>query len=42
MPTRPPEDPEVQSRIKRILTIARFDVVLLLSVVFVMTAKPWL
>jgi uncharacterized membrane protein len=42
MPTRPPDDPEVQYRIKRILTIARFDVVLLLSVVFVMTAKPWL
>ena len=41
MPTRPPEDPEVQMRIRRILTVARFDVLLLLSVVFVMTAKPF-
>ncbi|HEY7692226.1 MAG TPA: DUF2269 family protein [Gaiellaceae bacterium] len=42
MPTRSPEDPEVQYRIRRILVVARFDVVLLLAVVFVMTAKPWL
>ena len=39
--TRPPEDPEVQDRIRRILAVARVDVVLLLSVVFVMTAKPF-
>ena len=42
MSTRPPEDPEVQYRIRRILFVARFDVVLLLAIVFVMTAKPGL
>jgi hypothetical protein len=42
MPTRPPDDPEIQHRIRRILTILRIDVVLLLAIVFVMTAKPWL
>jgi uncharacterized membrane protein len=40
MPTRPPDDPEVQSAIRRILFVARIDVVLLLAIVFVMTAKP--
>jgi uncharacterized membrane protein len=42
MPTRSPEDPEVQYRIRRILLVARFDVILLLAIVFVMTAKPFL
>jgi len=42
MPTRPADDPEVQARIRRILLIARIDVVLLLAIVFVMTAKPFL
>jgi uncharacterized membrane protein len=42
MPTRPADDPEVQSRIRRILLITRIDVVVLLAVVFVMTAKPFL
>jgi uncharacterized membrane protein len=42
MPTRPPDDPEVQYRIRRILKVARLDVALLLAVVFVMTTKPWL
>ena len=42
MPTRPPEDSEIQQRIRRILMIARIDVVLLLVIVFVMTAKPFL
>jgi uncharacterized membrane protein len=42
MPTRPPDDPEIQYRIRRILMIARIDVVLLLAIVFVMTAKPFL
>jgi hypothetical protein len=42
MPTKPPEDPEVQRRIRRILLIVRLDVVLLLAIVFVMTAKPFL
>ena len=42
MPTEPPEDPEVQQRIRRILMIVRIDVVLLLVIVFVMTAKPFL
>jgi uncharacterized membrane protein len=42
MPNRPPEDPEVQYRIRRILLIVRIDVALLLATVFVMTTKPWL
>jgi hypothetical protein len=42
MPTRPADDPEVQARIGRILLIARIDVVVLLAIVFVMTAKPFL
>jgi hypothetical protein len=42
MPTKPADDPEVQARIGRILRIARIDVVVLLAVVFVMTAKPFL
>jgi uncharacterized membrane protein len=41
MPTRPPEDPEVQYRIRRILLVVRLDLLLLLAVVFVMTAKPF-
>jgi hypothetical protein len=39
--SRPPEDGEVQDLIKRILLVARIDAVLLLFIVFVMTAKPW-
>jgi uncharacterized membrane protein len=42
LPTQPPDDPEIQYRIRRILLIARFDALLLLAVVFVMTAKPFL
>ena len=42
MSSRAAEDPEVQYRIRRILVVARIDVVLLLAIVFVMTAKPWL
>jgi uncharacterized membrane protein len=42
MPTTSPDSPEVQARIKRILLISRLDVLLLLAIVFVMTAKPWL
>ena len=42
MPTSPPEDPEIQVRIRRILVISRLDVVLLIAIVLVMTAKPWL
>ena len=42
MAARPPEDPEVQARIRRILLVARIDVLLLLLIVFDMTAKPWL
>ncbi len=41
LPTRPPEDPEVQYRIRRILLLVRLDVLLLLAIVFVMTAKPF-
>jgi uncharacterized membrane protein len=42
MPVRPADDPEVQYRIGRILTVVRLDVLLLLAIVFVMTAKPFL
>ena len=42
MPTRPPDDPEIQARIRRILMFARADVILLLLIVFDMTAKPFL
>jgi uncharacterized membrane protein len=41
-PTRPADDPEVQARIRRILLVLRVDTVLLLAIVFVMTAKPFL
>ena len=39
--SRPPEDGEVQALIRRILLVARIDAVLLLFLVFDMTAKPW-
>ena len=42
MPTRAVDDPEVQYRIRRILMVARVDAVLLIAIVFVMTAKPFL
>jgi uncharacterized membrane protein len=42
MPARPADDPEIQSRIRRILLLARLDSLILLAVVFVMTAKPFL
>jgi hypothetical protein len=32
----------VQYRIRRILAVARVDIALLLAIVFVMTAKPFL
>lgn len=35
------DDPEPQSIIKRILLVTRLDVLMLLFIVFVMTAKPW-
>ena len=38
---RPPENDEVQDLIKRILLVARIDAVILLVIVFDMTAKPW-
>jgi len=38
---RPPEDPEVQRRIGRILMVAKVDALILLFIVFDMTAKPW-
>ena len=41
MDTQPPESPEVQILIRRILTAARIDGALLLFVVFDMVAKPW-
>jgi hypothetical protein len=42
VPTRPADDPEIQARIRRILLVLRVDNVLLLAIVFVMTAKPFL
>jgi len=36
-----PEDPETQEIIKRILLVTRIDVLILLFIVFDMTAKPW-
>ena len=41
METQPPESPEVQGLIRRILTVARIDGALLLFIVFDMVAKPW-
>jgi uncharacterized membrane protein len=41
MGERPPEDPDVQASINRILLIARFDVLLLLLIVFDMAARPF-
>jgi uncharacterized membrane protein len=38
---RGPEDPEAQKLIKNILVVTRIDVLVLLFIVFVMTAKPW-
>jgi uncharacterized membrane protein len=38
---RAPDDEEVQGLIRRILLVARVDAVLLLFIVFDMTAKPW-
>lgn len=38
---RSPEDAEVQGLIRRILFAARFDSMLLLFIVFDMTARPW-
>jgi uncharacterized membrane protein len=37
-----PTDPETQAIISRILLVTRIDVLILLFIVFVMTAKPWL
>ena len=39
---RPVDDPELQSRIKRVLLLSRIELVLLILVIFAMTAKPWL
>ena len=36
-----PENDEAQALIQRLLFVARLDVVLLLVIVFDMTAKPW-
>jgi uncharacterized membrane protein len=39
---RPVDDPELQSRIARVLLLSRIELVLLILVIFAMTAKPWL
>jgi uncharacterized membrane protein len=39
---RGPTDPEAQRLIKNILLVTRIDVLILLFIVFDMTAKPWL
>ena len=38
---RGPTDPEAQEIIKRVLFVTRIDIVILLFIVFDMTAKPW-
>lgn len=38
---RGPNDEQVQARIRRILMVSRVDALILLFVVFDMTAKPW-
>jgi uncharacterized membrane protein len=38
---RGPEDTEAQALIERVLRVARLDALLLLFIVFDMTAKPW-
>lgn len=39
---RGPTDPEAQRLIKNILLVTRIDILILLFIVFDMTAKPWL
>ncbi len=39
---RGPTDPEAQRLIKNILVVTRIDILILLFIVFDMTAKPWL
>jgi uncharacterized membrane protein len=39
---RGPTDPEAQEIIRRVLFVTRIDVLILLFIVFDMTAKPWL
>lgn len=38
---RGPADPEAQAVLRKVLLVARLDVLLLLFIVFDMTAKPW-
>ena len=42
MEERPPDDPEVQRRIRRIVLISRTELVLLVAVIFDMVVKPGL
>jgi Predicted integral membrane protein (DUF2269) len=39
--TRGPEDAEIQAMIQRLIWVGRFDSLVLLFIVFDMTAKPW-
>jgi uncharacterized membrane protein len=41
MVARGPEDPEVQTRLRRVLLVVRFDVVLLFLILFDMVVKPF-
>jgi uncharacterized membrane protein len=41
MTARGPKDPEVQSRLRRILLVLRFDVALMFLIVFDMVVKPF-
>jgi uncharacterized membrane protein len=41
MVARGPEDPEVQTRLRRVLLVVRFDVALLFLIVFDMVVKPF-
>jgi hypothetical protein len=36
-----PQDPEVQTRLRRVLLITRFDVALMFLIVFDMVVKPF-
>ncbi|MCC6222985.1 MAG: DUF2269 family protein [Thermoleophilia bacterium] len=38
---RPPDDPEVLARVRRIMAASRLDVAILVGTVFVMAAKPF-
>jgi uncharacterized membrane protein len=42
MAQRGPDDAQVKERLSRIFLISRIELVALIAIVFIMTAKPWL